>query len=127
MLKYINWKTSKNIVFIGIGALILHFGTSYILKINAAWLWAFYAYFMFAALVVGVMMQHYNATKPEQVGLMFLVSVFIKMMIFTAVFSPLLFSGTPMVMQEKLNVLTPFALFLVLEVVEIMKLLKQQD
>jgi hypothetical protein len=82
---------------------------------------------MVAAIAVGAFMNYYNTSKPDRMGLMFIVSIFVKMLLFTAVFSPLLFSGTPMLIQEKLKILIPFALFLVLEVIEIMNLLKQQS
>lgn len=126
MIKHITWKSSKSIVLIGLSGFAIHFGALYFLNMNSSWLWAFYLYFMIAALAVGAMMQHYNTVKPERVGLMFVVSIFIKMLLFTLVFSPLLFSGTPMILQEKLKILLPFALFLVFEVIEIMKLLKLQ-
>jgi hypothetical protein len=127
MLKHINWKSSKNIVLIGLAGFALHFIALYFLKWNGVWLWAFYLYFMVAAIAVGAFMNYYNTSKPDRMGLMFIVSIFVKMLLFTAVFSPLLFSGTPMLIQEKLKILIPFALFLVLEVIEIMNLLKQQS
>jgi hypothetical protein len=127
MTKHINFKSAKNIAIIGLVALALHYGVLYFLQMTSTWLWAFYLYFMVAAIAVGAFMNYYNTTKPDRMGLMFIVSIFVKMLLFTAVFSPLLFFGTPMLIQEKLKILIPFALFLVLEVIEIMNLLKQQS
>jgi hypothetical protein len=126
MTKHINFKSAKNIAIIGLVALALHYGLLYFLQMTSIWLWAFYLYFMVAAIAVGAFMNYYNTSKPDRMGLMFIVSIFVKMLLFTAVFSPLLFSGTPLEMSQKLEVLLPFALFLVLEVLEIMKLLKIQ-
>jgi hypothetical protein len=92
MLKHINWKSSKNIVLIGLAGFALHFIALYFLKWNGVWLWAFYLYFMVAAIAVGAFMNYYNTSKPDRMGLMFIVSIFVKMLLFTAVFSPLLFS-----------------------------------
>ena len=126
MTKHINFKSAKNIAIIGLVSLMLHYGVLYFLQLSSNWLWAFYLYFMVAAITVGAFMNHYNTSQPERMGLMFIVSIFLKMLLFTAVFSPLLFSGSPLEMSQKLEVLLPFALFLVLEVLEIMKLLKLQ-
>lgn len=125
-MKYLNWETHKNIVVFGIIALVLHYGVLFFMNAVSFWLWAYYAYFMLAAVAVSVMMSHYNAQKPERVGLMFIMSIFIKMLIFTGVFSPILFAGQPLEMHEKINIIVPFALFLILEVLVIMKLLKIQ-
>lgn len=127
MTKHINFKSAKYIAIIGLVALALHYGVLYFLQMTSIWLWAFYLYFMVAAIAVSAFMNYYNTSKPDRMGLMFIVSIFVKMLLFTAVFSPLLFSGTPMLIQEKLKILIPFALFLVLEVIEIMNLLKQQS
>jgi hypothetical protein len=126
MIKHINFKSAKNIAVIGLVALVLHYGVLYFLQMTSIWLWAFYLYFMVAAIAVGAFMNYYNTSKPDRMGLMFIVSIFVKMLLFTAIFSPLLFSGTPMTLSQKLEVLLPFALFLMLEVLEIMKLLKLQ-
>jgi hypothetical protein len=126
MTKHINFKSARNIVVMGLLALALHYGVLYFLEITSIWLWSFYLYFMLVAIAVGAFMNHYNTSQPDRMGLMFIVSIFVKMLLFTLVFSPFLFSGTPLEMSEKLEVLMPFALFLVLEVLEIMKLLKLQ-
>jgi len=126
MTKHINWKSAKKIALIGLVALTLHYAVFYFLQMTSIWLWAFYLYFMVAAIAVGSFMNYYNTSKPDRMGIMFIVSIFVKMVLFTLVFSPFLFSGTPLEMSEKLEVLMPFALFLVLEVLEIMKLLKLQ-
>ncbi len=123
-MKYLNWKTNKLIVLLGLVSLMLHYGILFLMNNLSFWLWAYYAYFMVVAVLVSVMMHYYHATKPERVGLMYIVSILLKMLVFTGVFSPLLFASEALELNERVNIIVPFALFLVLEVLVIMKLLK---
>lgn len=126
-MKYLNWKTNKLIVLLGLVSLMLHYGILFLMNNLSFWLWAYYAYFMVAAILVSVMMHYYHATKPERVGLMYIVSILLKMLVFTGVFSPLLFASETLELNERVNIIVPFALFLLLEVLVIMKLLKLSE
>jgi len=112
-------------IVVGLALYLLHISALIMFGLPIWRIGAYYIYFLFAALAVHATINFYFKKNPERVGLMFLVSIMVKMILFTAVFSMWLFAGKPLELVDRLNILIPFLTFLILEVVSIMNVLNK--
>ena len=108
---------------IGISAATIHYLVAPMLGANNDFVWAYYLFFFVAAGFISSYCERYFKKKPDKVGLMFIALMFGKMLLFTLLFSPVLFFGETLGFNERLKILVPFALFLFLEVWAVYRLL----
>lgn len=107
----------------GIAGMIFHYAIAFILKLDADWIWAFYLFFMSVSLYISYYCTITYRKNPERVGLIFMVMIVAKMLLFSLAFSPLLFAEIAITMNQKVNMVVPFVVFLLLEVFAVFKLL----
>ena len=104
----------SQILFCIIGA-ITHYVAVHFTHAETDFIWAYYLFFLFSSVFISMYCANYYNKKPDKVGLMFIALMFGKMLIFTLLFSPILFFGNKLNFNARLNILVPFALFLFLE------------
>ena len=118
-----NSKIALGQVFMGFAAGGVHYAVSLFLNANLDLIWAYYAFFMLASLLISWTCSRYHRIKPDQVGLVFIGLMFAKMLVFTLVFSPVLFTAEGLNLSDKMKIIAPFAFFLILEVLSVYRVL----
>lgn len=86
-----------------------------------------YLYHSISGAIVYIAIEMVFSKLPDQAGYAFLASVFIKIGFFTLIFSPYIFTETPLVMLERLSIVVPFFAFLLLESFFSFKLLNKAE
>lgn len=110
-----NRKNLLEQVIIGFSVAAMHYLIVLFTHTQTAFIWAYYLFFLIASLFISTYCALHHSKKPDHVGLLFISLMFAKMLLFTAIFSPILFFGEKLNFNARLNILIPFALFLSLE------------
>ncbi len=85
-----------------------------------------YLFNLISCIVIYVSMEFMAEKLPSEAGYAFLALVFVKMGVFLLLFQSVVFSETPLEMYQRLSLLIPFFLFLVIEAVGVAKLLNSK-
>lgn len=64
---------------------------------------------------------------PDQVGYFYLASIFVKIGLFVLVFKNTVFSDTPLNLLERISIIIPFFMFLVLEAIYSGRIMNEHD
>lgn len=83
-----------------------------------------YLFHGIAVLIVYLSVELINKQMPNQLGYAYLTLIFFKMGLFILIFKSTIFSDIDLTLAERLGLLVPFFLFLIVETVCIAKLLK---
>lgn len=90
-------------------------------------LYSVYTYFYIFSLITYLIMEVIYSFLPNSTGLIFLASVFVKLGFFTLMYKSIIFSEKALIMADKLAIIIPFIVFLLLEVVGLIRLLNSAD
>jgi hypothetical protein len=91
-------------------------------SINSIYLFHFVAF-----IVIVVSVELLSKRLPDQVGYFYLASVFVKIGLFVLVFKGTIFSDAPMSFLERISIIIPFFMFLVLEAIYSGRLMNAAD
>ncbi|UII22035.1 DUF6168 family protein [Fulvivirga ligni] len=116
-------------------ALILSYGTyalhTYLLSSYGAEVGlsisGIYIFHTIAMLVVCLLIEAMNSIMPSQAGYAYLASIFIKIGLFVLIFHPVIFTEEGMNMAEKLSVVLPMMIFIIIEAIYCGRLLNSQQ
>lgn len=84
-----------------------------------------YLFFVISSLFVYVVIEVLASIIPSQVGYAYLVSMFLKIGVFMLLFGDIFFSDEILEMPQKLAVVIPFFIFLIIEGVGVTRLLNR--
>ena len=119
------------IVALGVVFYFLHLGVLDLLDIELPYnLFNFYLFGAISSLIICLTFITLPELLPElhdKLGFMFLFSIFAKLFLLALIFKNLLFSDTVFTRMERLSMLIPIFIFLIYEVLVIVKILKKHS
>jgi hypothetical protein len=86
-----------------------------------------YLFHFIAFIVIVLSVELLSKRLPDQVGYFYLASVFVKIGLFVLVFKDTIFSDSPMSLLERISIIIPFFMFLVLEAIYSGRLMNEVD
>lgn len=111
----------------GASALMVHYAAGSLLRFSTDWLWAFYSFFVTFSIFSSLYCSVTYRKNPERIGLVFMSLIVVKLLLFAGAFSPFLIGYFDLTDSIKINLMIPFVLFLSLEVLAIINLLKSAN
>jgi len=123
--------TAIVIIALAVVSYFLHIGALYMLEVQLPYdLLDFYIFGGVSSLIICLTFITLPALLPElqdKVGYMFLFTIFGKLFLWALFFKNLLFSETVFSRMERLSMLIPIFIFLIYEVLVIVKILKKES
>lgn len=116
-------KTIITAIIVGLLAYTSHYVLCVFLHHPVGLMAFYYVFFALFALILLWYMKEKMTGKQEKAGYVFMGSVFLKMALFFGAFGWFIYGNDPLSMFEKLQFLTPFFVFLIFEVIVLLKLL----
>ena len=86
-----------------------------------------YLFHFISYVIICLSVEYLNTKLPSQVGYAYLASVFIKIGVFVLVFKSTIFNAEILSMAERLSIIVPMFLFLVLEAIYCGRLMNAQQ